>query len=93
VVVAVRAVANAATAVPGYFKPLSTLRGAGRMAGAFAPAAYNIRLNLARIELSWAGMAHLLLFSSWCLFVLLCWPVALLAPFLLQLLPPCQSEN
>jgi len=30
---------------------------------------------------------HLLVFAAWCLFVLLCWPVAMLAQFLSRLLP------
>lgn len=52
-----------------------------------------IPLNQRRLEMSWIEVPRMALFLAWCLFVLLCWPCAMLARFVTQRLPSLLSKN
>ena len=40
-----------------------------------------------KLRLSLAEMPRLSLFSLWCFLVLLCWPIAVIAPFFVRMFP------
>jgi len=40
-----------------------------------------------KLNFSLAEMTRLSLFGLWCVFVLFCWPIAVIAPFFVRMLP------